>query len=83
MAHSSKDDSNPRKPESARELRQDFRAVDSDSDGHINFAEFSRLMDDLEAGMSVEELRIGFASIDANHDGRIDLREFVAWWQDR
>jgi Ca2+-binding EF-hand superfamily protein len=83
MARTDGDDVNPRAPESRRELRADFREVDADADGHITFAEFARLMDNLEAGMSVEELKIGFSEIDTNHDGRIDLPEFVDWWTDR
>ena len=74
---------NPRTPESPRELRADFRAVDADVDGCIDFAEFSRLMENLEAEMSAHDLRIGFGEIDTNHDGRIDLHEFVAWWTER
>jgi Ca2+-binding EF-hand superfamily protein len=82
VAHSDRD-RDPRAPESPRELREDFRAVDADDDGLIDFAEFSGLMENLEAEMSAEELRIGFSEIDANRDGRIDLREFVAWWTER
>jgi Ca2+-binding EF-hand superfamily protein len=76
-------DRNPRAPESGRELREDFRAVDADEDGHIDLAEFSSLMQNLEAEMSADELRIGFSEIDTNQDGRIDLREFIAWWTER
>ena len=76
-------DNDPRAPESPRELRADFRAVDADEDGCINFAEFSTLMENLEAEMSAQELRIGFGEIDTNHDGRIDLHEFIAWWTER
>ena len=82
MTRSGEDD-RPRAPESRRELKEDFLEVDVDADGHITFAEFARLMDNLEAGMSVEELKIGFSEIDTNHDGRIDLPEFVDWWSDR
>jgi Ca2+-binding EF-hand superfamily protein len=76
-------DSDPRVPESPRELRADFRAVDADEDGCINFAEFTALMENLEAEMSAAELQIGFGEIDTNRDGRIDLHEFVAWWTER
>jgi Ca2+-binding EF-hand superfamily protein len=76
-------DSDPRTPESPRELKADFRAVDADKDGCITFVEFSALMENLEAEMTAEELRIGFGEIDTNHDGRIDLQEFIAWWTER
>jgi Ca2+-binding EF-hand superfamily protein len=76
-------DRDPRAPESARELREDFRAVDADNDGYIDFAEFGSLMENLEAQMSADELRIGFSEIDTNQDGRIDLHEFATWWTER
>jgi len=68
------------RPELEQELRQDFDHADNDRDGRIDFAEFSSLLEDLEAGMSAQELRIGFHEIDTDRDGRIDLREFITWW---
>lgn len=67
------------RPELIEELREDFAEVDDDQDGQIDFAEFSNLMENLEAGMSPDHLRIGFREIDSDHDGRINLTEFVAW----
>jgi Ca2+-binding EF-hand superfamily protein len=66
-------------PRRNEELREDFAAVDEDQDGHIDYAEFTVLMDELGAGMTPEVLRIGFGEIDADRDGRISLAEFIAW----
>lgn len=66
-------------PELVEELREDFAEVDDDQDGQIDFAEFSNLMENLEAGMSRTDLHIGFGEIDADGDGRISLAEFVGW----
>jgi len=71
------------RPELRQELKEDFEHADSDGDGRIDLAEFSRLLEGLEAGMSADELRTGFHEIDTDHDGRIDLREFIAWWTDQ
>jgi Ca2+-binding EF-hand superfamily protein len=68
------------KPELLEELQEDFSFADDDQDGHIDFGEFSSLLDNLGAEMSDAELRIGFREIDTDRDGRINLAEFVAWW---
>lgn len=64
----------------SRELKEEFAAADRDGDGRIDFEEFARLMQDLEAGMSTTDLRIGFGEIDTDADGLIDLCEFAEWW---
>jgi Ca2+-binding EF-hand superfamily protein len=63
-----------------RELKEEFVVADKDRDGRIDFDEFARLMQGLEAGMSGTDLRIGFHEIDTDADGLIDLREFADWW---
>lgn len=63
-----------------RELKEEFVAADTDRDGSIDFDEFARLMQGLEAGMSRTDLRIGFHEIDTDADGLIDFREFSDWW---
>ena len=80
MPRSRNGDRSMLEPEFQLELKENFDQADSDGDGRINFAEFSSLLQDLEAGMSAEDLRIGFHEIDTDHDGLIDLREFIAWW---
>jgi len=65
------------------ELRADFSYNDVDRDGNISFAEFVRLLEQLDAGVSSDEARIGFDEIDKDHNGKIDFEEFSAWWEER
>lgn len=69
-----------RHPAGTRELKEEFVLADLDRDGRIDFAEFARLMQGLEAEMSGTDLQIGFQEIDTDADGLIDFREFVDWW---
>lgn len=69
-----------RHPAGERELKEEFAVADRDRDHRLNYAEFTSLLQGLEAGMSVGELRIGFHEIDADADGFIDFQEFVDWW---
>jgi Ca2+-binding EF-hand superfamily protein len=62
------------------ELREAFDYNDRDGDGRIELAEFSAMLDELEADMSAKEIEIGFKDIDTNDDGLIDFGEFVDWW---
>jgi Ca2+-binding EF-hand superfamily protein len=65
------------------DLAEHFGQVDADGDRRIDFAEFSRLVEDLsEENMPLEERRIGFQEIDTDRDGVIDFHEFVAWWRE-
>lgn len=72
--------SSGRHPAGKRELKEEFVLADRDHDGRVDFAEFSRLMQGLEAGMSATDLRIGFHEIDTDGDGLIDFSEFATWW---
>lgn len=69
--------------EALLDLAEHFNQVDTDGDRRIDFAEFSRLIEDLDEGMTREALRIGFREIDTDHDGVIDFREFADWWRQR
>lgn len=64
----------------AVELRREFKRVDRDRDGRVDFEEFKQLMLGLEAGMSEHEMHSGFHEIDTDRDGFIDQREFMEWW---
>ena len=70
----------PRHLAGCRELKEEFVSADKDRDGRIDFEEFARLMQGLEAGMSSTDLRIGFHEIDTDADGLIDFQEFADWW---
>lgn len=70
-----------RHPSSGRELRAAFAMADVDRDGRINAMEFAQLLDDLDAGMSIQDLAIGFQEVDTDRDGMIDCAEFMEWWR--
>jgi Ca2+-binding EF-hand superfamily protein len=65
---------------SRAELRREFKRVDRNVDGRIDFAEFQDLLEGLGADMSAQVMRIGFHEVDTDKDGLIDLREFCDWW---
>lgn len=75
--------------DAGRERRKEWAALfalaDGDRDGRVDFAEFRRLVADLdpEPPMEPEALRVGFEAIDTDRDGRIDRDEFMAWWAER
>jgi Ca2+-binding EF-hand superfamily protein len=69
-----------RHPAGERELKEEFAVADRDRDHRLNYAEFTSLLQGLEAGMSAQELRIGFHEIDTDADGLVDFKEFVDWW---
>jgi len=62
------------------ELRETFDYNDRDADGRIQKDEFVAMLDELDAGMTVQEMEIGFQDIDTNDDQLIDFAEFVVWW---
>ena len=70
----------PRSTTSRAELRREFKRVDRNVDGRIDFAEFKDLLEGLGAGMSQQVMHIGFHEVDADKDGLIDLEEFCEWW---
>jgi Ca2+-binding EF-hand superfamily protein len=61
-------------------LREDFDYFDRNDDGLLEFDEFVRFLQALEAGMSEAECRLGFGEIDTDHDGVIEFEEFLDWW---
>lgn len=70
-------------PDELEEFRETFAFNDLDADGKIEFSEFLKMLDALEAGMSRSEARIGFDEVDTDDDGLIDVDEFIAWWTER
>jgi Ca2+-binding EF-hand superfamily protein len=70
-------------PEQIAEIRENFEHFDHDSNGRIDFFEFTRLLSALGAGMEAGELRAGFAHLDRDANGEIDFNEFMDWWGER
>lgn len=66
--------------EERTELKDIFSYFDEDKNGLIDYAEFTRLLDGLDANMSSEEMRIGFDATDIDNNGFIDVEEFIEWW---
>lgn len=69
--------------EEIEELREGFSYNDSNGDGRIDFSEFVRMLNDLEANVASDEARIGFDVIDTDNDHAIEFDEFIEWWLDR
>jgi calmodulin len=69
-----------RDAEEIAKLGRDFRRLDGDGDGRMQFDEFRRFLAGLKANLSESECRTGFREIDSDHDGVIDFQEFLIWW---
>ena len=67
-------------PERSAELREAFEQFDLDHDGLMEFDEFVRFLDGIDAGMSAADCRIGFREIDTDRDDAIGFEEFLDWW---
>ena len=61
-------------------LRARYQSYDRDGDGHIDFTEFSALLDELGLGYTDDQTRSAFESLDADHNQQIDFDEFTEWW---
>lgn len=64
-------------------LRARYQSYDRDGDGHIDFPEFSDLLDALGLGYEEAQARAAFDALDADHNGQIDFAEFSEWWVGR
>lgn len=62
------------------EMREMFDHFDADSNGVIDRAEFGRLSDALDMGLSDAEADIGFGEIDTDGNGVISFDELVVWY---
>lgn len=69
-----------RDPAEIARLREDYDSFDSNKDGLMEYEEFVRFLEALNAGMSSAECRLGFSEIDTDHDGVIEFEEFCDWW---
>ena len=70
-------------PDELEELKESFDYNDANGDGRIEFDEFVKMLQSLDAYGTRDEARVGFDSVDGDGDGSIDFDEFVAWWRDR
>jgi calmodulin len=61
-------------------LREDFEYYDRNKDGLMEFDEFTRFLNAIDADMSERELVTGFTEVDTDHDGVIEFEEFLEWW---
>jgi Ca2+-binding EF-hand superfamily protein len=64
-------------------LRARYDGCDQDADGHIDFHEFSALLDALGLGFEEAQARAAFTDLDGDHNGQIDFAEFSEWWVGR
>jgi Ca2+-binding EF-hand superfamily protein len=70
-------------PEELADLQESFEYNDLDHDGKIEFSEFVKMLDSLDAEVALEEAKLGFREIDTDKDGAIELDEFIRWWTER
>jgi Ca2+-binding EF-hand superfamily protein len=66
---------------SATELTREFQLADTDGDGRLQYEEFRRVLEGLDAGMSEREMHQGFHEVDTDRDGLISCAEFIDWWR--
>ncbi len=64
-------------------LRARYQSYDRDGDGHIDFTEFSALLDELGLGYEEAQARAAFTALDGDRNGQIDFDEFSEWWVGR
>jgi hypothetical protein len=61
------------------EVEEMFDRIDENGDRSISFAEYARLMREMDHDKPDTELRAGFDVIDTDRDGRVSFEEFQAW----
>jgi hypothetical protein len=61
------------------EIEEMFARIDEDGDRSISFAEYARLMREMDRASPDAALRGGFDAIDTDRDGRVSFDEFRAW----
>ncbi len=62
------------------QVKADFERFDRDANGKIDLAEFTELMQSLDAGMNAAQTTRAFQIIDLDENGLIDFAEFHDWW---
>jgi Ca2+-binding EF-hand superfamily protein len=71
----------PLSPAELEDLEEHFAACDTDGNGRVSLAEFSRLLDRLGSQTPLLERQARFGTIDVDGDGTIDTAEFIEWWR--
>lgn len=59
-------------------LKRQFKIMDSDGSGALDYAEFKKALDDYKVGCSEEECQQLFAVFDRNRDDTINFEEFLS-----
>ena len=65
------------------ELKENFEYFDSNGDGRLDLAEFSRLLAALDALEPGEDASLGFNEIDSDGSGGVEFDEFARWFNAR
>ena len=65
------------------ELKENFEYFDSNGDGRLDLAEFSRLLAALDALEPGEDASLGFNEIDSDGSGGVEFDEFARWFSAR
>ena len=58
-------------------LKRQFKIMDSDGSGALDYSEFKKALDDYKVGASEEEAQQLFGIFDKNRDGTINFEEFL------
>ena len=58
-------------------LKRQFKIMDSDGSGALDYGEFKKALDDYKCGCPEEECQALFSIFDRNRDGTIVFDEFI------
>ncbi|KAG6623941.1 putative calcium-binding protein CML21 [Phytophthora cinnamomi] len=67
----------PQAAEAFNSARSTFRTFDRDNKGYIEFADLSRVFEQLGANFSTEEISMVFQESDMMEDGKLNFKEFL------
>lgn len=59
-------------------LKRQFKIMDSDGSGSLDYNEFKKALDDYKVGASDDEAKNLFSIFDRNKDGTINFEEFIS-----
>jgi len=58
-------------------LKRQFKVLDSDGSGQLDFSEFNKALSDYKLGLNSEEADLLFQIFDKSKDGLISFEEFL------